>query len=102
MFGTADFSRTPVAYPWIVTKSLAVPYGVMLVFDDETVWGVRRGGKGREHEYAVFAKRRPDASDEESLLPDFATRSGRKEPPRDLWATELPMRPRAMLRAGQT
>jgi hypothetical protein len=102
VFGTADFSRTPVAYPWIVTKSLAVPYGVILVFDDETVWGVRRGGKGHEHEYAVFARRRPDASDEESLLPDFATRSGRTKPPRDLWATELPMRPRAMIRAGQT
>ena len=101
VFGTADFSRTPVAYPWIVAKSLAVPYGVTLVFDDETVWGVRRGEKRREHEYTVFARPRPDASDAESLLPDFATRSGRKEPPRDIWATRIPIRPRAMIRAGE-
>ncbi|MHC4401857.1 MAG: outer membrane protein assembly factor BamB family protein, partial [Planctomycetota bacterium] len=99
-FGTADFSRTPVAYPWIVTKSMAVPYGVTLAFDDKTVWGVRRGGKGREHEYAVFAAPRPDPSQRESLLPDFAERSGQKKPLREHWVAEIPIRPRAMIRAG--
>ena len=84
-----------------MTKSLAVPYGVTLVFDEKTVWGVRRGAKRHEHEYTVFAGRRPLASDAEGLLPDFATRSGQKIPPEDLWATRIPIRPRAMVRAGR-
>ena len=42
VLGTGDFSRTPVAYPWIVSKSLAVPYGLMITFDDKTVWQARR------------------------------------------------------------
>jgi hypothetical protein len=102
VFGTGDFSRTPVAYPWIVMKSLAVPYGVLLSYDDETVWGVRRGGKGQETSYFVFARPRPDASTQESRLPDFQTRTGQKSPPKDLWVGELAMRPRAMIRAGDT
>ena len=102
VFGTADFSRTPVAYPWIVTKSLAVPYGVFLAYDDATVWGVRRGGKGQETNYFVFARPRPDASTRESRLPDFQIRTGQKSRPQDLWVGELAMRPRAMIRAGDT
>ena len=104
VFGTADFSRTPVAYPWIVTKSIAVPYGAMLAFDEKTVWGARRGGKGHEDEYAVFAWPRPDPSHQESLLPDFETRTGQKKTntARESWVTELPMKPRAIVRADQT
>lgn len=100
VLGTGDFSRTPVAFPWMV-KSLAVPYGLMLVFDGKTVWGVHRIGQ-REHtdHYALFATPRPDPSDEESLLPDFATRSGKKSTAGDSWTTALPLRPRAMIRAG--
>ena len=47
VLGTGDFSRTPVSYPWIATNNLAVPYGLMLAFDDKTVWGVHRGGATR-------------------------------------------------------
>jgi outer membrane protein assembly factor BamB len=97
-FGTADFSRTPVAYPWIVGKSMAVPYGVILAFDSETVWGIRRVGK--TFDYAVFAAPRPDPAAEESLLPDFAERSGRKKPLEEHWVAEMPIRPRAMIRVG--
>ncbi len=98
-FGTADFSRIPVAYPWIVSKTMAVPYGVMLAFDEETVWGVRRVGKN-DYTYSVFALPRPDPTVEESLLPDFAERSGKKEPLEEKWVVDTPIRPRAIIRAG--
>ena len=101
VLGTGDFSRTPVSYPWIATKSLAVPYGLMLAFDERTVWGVHRGdGKGHQQNYAIFAKTRPDSSDEESLLPDFATRSGKTRIADELWIVGLSMRPRAMIRTS--
>ena len=101
VLGTGDFSRTPVSYPWIVTKSLSVPYGLMLAFDDRTVWGVHRGGgKRQKQDYAIFAAPRPDPSDKESLLPDFATRSGNGKTTDALWTTGLPLRPRAMVRAN--
>lgn len=100
VLGTGDFSRTPVAYPWIMNQ-LAVPYGLMLVFDDATVWGVQRGRskKTRPGEYLLCAAKRPDPAAEESSLPDFQTRSS-KPGIGYLWTTELSMRPRAMIRAG--
>lgn len=98
-FGTADFSRTPVAYPWIVSKSMAVPYGVMLAFDENTVWGVRREGKN-DDAYAVFASPRPDPAAKESLLPDFAERSGKKLPLQEHWVVDTAIRPRAIIQAG--
>jgi hypothetical protein len=98
VFGTADFARTPVAYPWLVSRSMAVPYGVMLVLDGDSIWGVRRQGK--TDEYAVFHAPRPDPAKQESLLPDFAERSGRSQPLREHWVAEIPIRPRAMVRAG--
>ncbi|NQT40594.1 MAG: PQQ-binding-like beta-propeller repeat protein, partial [Planctomycetes bacterium] len=100
--GTGDFSRTPVAYPWIVAKSLAVPYGVLLVTDDKTAWGVRRGWKGQGSKYSVFAQPRPDTDDPASRLPDFAGRSQRrKNPAGPSWTVELSRRPRAMVRCGE-
>jgi len=103
VLGTGDFSRTPVSYPWIATKSLAVPYGLMLAFDERTVWGVHRsGGKGQKQDYAIFAMPRPGPSDKESLLPDFATRSGKKGVADELWTAGLSMRPRAMILASDT
>ena len=101
VLGTGDFSRTPVAFPWIVRKSLAVPYGLMLAFDGKTVWGVHRVGKGeRTDHYAVFATPRPDPSAPQSLLPDFAKRAGKKKTAGLSWSVRLPLRPRAMVRAG--
>jgi outer membrane protein assembly factor BamB len=103
MLGTGDFSRTPVAYPWIVTKRLAVPYGLMLAFDSKTVWGVRRVGKREQTDhYEAFATARPDPSDAEGLLPDFAARTGGSARKGGLWSMTFPLRPRAMVRAGDT
>ncbi|MHC4166263.1 MAG: outer membrane protein assembly factor BamB family protein, partial [Planctomycetota bacterium] len=49
VLGTGDFSRIGVAYSWIANRRggrkdvhLAVPYGIVLTFDDDTVWGVSR------------------------------------------------------------
>jgi hypothetical protein len=102
VLGTGDFRRVPVAYSWIANSRggrngthLAVPYGLMLAFDDDTVWGVRRGKS-----YTLFAEDHEPFSATEKSLPDFRKLSG-KAPERWKWSVELGMRPRAMLRAGE-
>ncbi|MFH1265044.1 MAG: PQQ-binding-like beta-propeller repeat protein, partial [Planctomycetota bacterium] len=106
VLGSGDFSRTPVAYSWIVYNPdrfgsrLSVPHGLMLALDRETVWGVQRGKAGQ---YRLFSgTNSPPATDEEALR-DFR-KTG--TPPLEKafepeWTVELPMRPRAMLRAGE-
>ena len=101
VLGTGDFNRIPVAYSWIANRlsgrgntHLAVPYGLMLAFSHQTVWGVRRGDR-----YTLFAEaNRPFSAGEESLA-DFRP-IGNRKPPFWQWSVELSMRPRAMLRAG--
>ncbi len=106
VLGTGDFSRTPVAYSWIAYKprkgaggKLSVPYGLMLAFDASRVWGVRRNhlmrsklaGKGL---YALFGQARPESAG--AGRPDF-----REDGVRLAWTAALPLRPRAMVRAGR-
>ncbi|MHC4118536.1 MAG: outer membrane protein assembly factor BamB family protein, partial [Planctomycetota bacterium] len=101
VLGTGDFSRIGVAYSWIANRRggrkdehLAVPYGIMLAFDDETAWGVSRGKT-----YTLFAEaNRPFSAAEESL-PDFR-RTGAVSADRWRWSTELDVRPRAMVQAS--
>ena len=108
VLGTADFSRLPVAYSWIANRPggaynsrLARPYGIMLSFDDETVWGVRRGGKvGGGNMYHLFADHNRPFSQDEKPEPDFVKSVG-KSAPFWAWAVEVSLRPRAMLRAGK-
>ncbi|MHC4201746.1 MAG: hypothetical protein ACYSU0_17300, partial [Planctomycetota bacterium] len=103
VLGTGDFSRTPVAYSWIVWRSvgwgsrLAVPHGLMLAFDDRTVWGVKRtGGYG----YKLFAgENRPFSADEPHLR-DFRKASESKSAKIN-WIVNIAMRPRACVRAGE-
>jgi len=99
LLGMGKFERIPVAYSWILQKSIGVPYGVMMSFDSETVWSIHQQGRKRgKVVYALVAMPRPDPSDPDNLQPDFAERaSARKEP---LWRVELPLRPRAVLSAG--
>jgi hypothetical protein len=100
VLGTADFRRTPVAYPWIVTKSLAVPYGLMMSFDAGTVWAARRGAsKGLVNTYDLLCMPRPDPRGRGSALPDFQDRPSPKAA-NSSWKVGLGLRPRAMLRAG--
>ncbi len=104
VLGTSDFSRIPVAYSWIVRNParwpwrLSVPHGLMLTFDDRTVWGVRRSAKGGS--YVLFAEENQPFSPEEKPLPDFR-KSNRKAVGTFRWSADLAMRPRAMLRAGE-
>jgi hypothetical protein len=98
--GTGDFSRIAVAYSWIANRrggrngvQLAVPYGIMLAFDDDTVWGVSRGKT-----YTLFAEANRPFSATEEFLPDFR-KIDRGAGERWKWSTELDVRPRAMLHA---
>jgi outer membrane protein assembly factor BamB len=105
ILGTGEIARTPVAYPWIVHSDLAVPFGLMMAFDEKTVWAVRRGGgkRANKSEPGVFAMPRPDPSDGANFLPDFQKRTtGNSEVAGISWKTELPTRARAMLHAGST
>ncbi len=99
LLGTGRFDRIPVAYAWILQKQIGVPYGVMMSFDAHTAWCVRQHGRKRgKVRYELVAVPRPDPDAPDSGQPDFAKRETPK--PQPLWRVELPLRPRAMLRAG--
>jgi len=106
VLGTGDFSRTPVAYSWIANRGpggaygakLSVPYGLMLTYGDRTVWGVKRPGRGGGG-YRVFAQANTPFSPDDPHLPDFRPAKSNTAPPQK-WSTTLPLRPRAILRAG--
>ena len=103
VLGTGDFSRMPVAYSWIAYNPdrygwrLSVPYGLILTFDDETVWGVHRT---KSYGYRLFADENTPSSPDEPFLPDFR-RASEENALNPTWSVDLPMRPRAMLRAGK-
>ena len=100
LLGTGDFNRLPVAYPWILSKDVQVPYGLMLAFDEATVWSVRPGGR-RGPAYTLVAEPRPDPSATSSALPDFEPRkSGKNGRSGAAWTAGLDVRPRALVRAG--
>ncbi|MDP6634842.1 MAG: PQQ-binding-like beta-propeller repeat protein, partial [Phycisphaerae bacterium] len=103
--GTGDFSRTPVAYSWIANRAngaygarLSVPYGLMLSYDSQTVWGVKRPGRSGGG-YNLFAQANTPFSPDDKHLPDFRPANNKTTPPQK-WSTSIPFRPRAMLRAG--
>ncbi|NQT53319.1 hypothetical protein HQ576_14775, partial [bacterium] len=101
VLGTGDFRRLPVAYSWIANGTkprwgvrLAEPYGLMLAFDGHTAWGVRRGAV-----YTLYATANRPFSPGEKPRPDF--RKG-DDPSqwKATWQTNVPLRPRAIVRAG--
>ena len=101
VLGTGDFSRVPVAYSWIANAGgwrngtrLAVPYGLMLSFDAQTAWGVRR-----RNGYTLYAEARVPLPPGEKHLPDFR-KTESKDGSAWRWSGVLALRPRAMLRAG--
>jgi hypothetical protein len=103
ILGTGDLSRTPVAYPWIVHSDLAVPFGLVMAFDDKTVWAVRRAGgrKGSRIEGGIYAMPRPNPSDPANFLPDFQERTtGKSQTTGISWKAGLSKNARAMLHAG--
>ena len=101
VLGTGDFSRIPVAYSWIIYNpnrhgSHIVPsYGLMLSFNQTTVWGIRRAGGG----YQLFGQ-----ANQASVTNDEPPSDFRRQEDGTLaavnWSTKFDMRPRAMLHAG--
>ena len=102
MLGSGDFSRTPVAYSWIANgtgkwgSQFQVPLGLILTFDDETIWGVRRVKDGT---YGLFSQPNQKPAEQESSLPDCRP-NGNAEKLEKTWTVPLAMRPRALIRAG--
>jgi len=102
VLGTGDFSRMPVAYSWIAYNPsrfgwrFSVPHGLILTFDEKTLWGVRRIGGYR---YQLFCNPNTPFSADEAFLPDFR-KTSTKGPLSFVWVMDLPIRARAMIRAG--
>jgi hypothetical protein len=104
VLGSGDFSRVPVAYSWIVNRpgsrmpTIAVPTGVMMVFDRQAVWGVRRQGNS-DGRYRLFKMENRPFDAGEAAPPDFR-RLAREQVQPNLWQHDLPARTTAMLKSG--
>jgi len=103
MLGTGDFSRLAVAYSWIAYRPgnygsrFCVPYGLMLCFDQKTIWGVMR--KGGTADYVLFAENNPGLGRDEPHQPDC--RGATPDNVRKFqWLVPLNFRPRAMLKSA--
>jgi hypothetical protein len=94
VFGAGDFSTIPVAYPWIIKRSIKVPVGLMMAFDDETVWVVTREKNG----YAMSAGAKPIPQAAADTQPDFGDKNRKGFQKR--WTQKLAMRPRSLVQAG--
>lgn len=107
MLGTGDFSRVPVAYSWIVNSAgaqrrgygLTVPYGVIMAYDDQAVWGVHRNGKANAS-YTLFRRENAPLLEGAQGLPDFRQLSDGERPYPYVWKKPLRLRPRALLKSG--
>lgn len=105
VLGTGDFSRVPVAYSWIANRpggkrrpTIAVPTGVMMVYDENGIWGVRRQGDSNG-KYSLFRKENTPFSDDDESLPDFRN-IPEDQVDKSTWKINLPVRTRAMLKSG--
>jgi outer membrane protein assembly factor BamB len=94
--GYGDFSRLPVAYSWIANKfagnynsRLSVPYGLMLSYDEEAVWGVRR-----LNGYTFFAE--PNTEKPDGKTVDFREQKDPLAADTWSWSTALDFRPHAI------
>ena len=100
MIGTGDFSRIPVAYSWIANRAgayksnVSVPYGVMLSFDDNNVWGIRR-----INGYTLYRDSVGPALGKEEDSPDIRY-TPEKIASRWKWSNSIDIRPRAMVKTA--
>lgn len=107
VLGTGDFSRVPVAYSWIVNSpggrrgklGIAVPYGVILVYDDNAVWGVHRNGRA-DGNYVLFRRQHKRLEESEAAPPDFRAFDPDEPPYPYQWQENLSLRPRAIVKSG--
>jgi outer membrane protein assembly factor BamB len=104
VLGTGDFSRIPVAYSWIANRpgkrspTIAVPTGVLMVYNDRAVWGVKRKGDALGR-YWLFQKDNTPFSEKEKSLPDFR-KIPRNQVDACVWKCDLPVRATAMVKSG--
>jgi len=98
VMGSGDFSMVGVAYSWIVDSGRwgghAAQFGLMMAYDDENIWIVRRKG------YTLAKKPNTPFSDEEESLNDFAPGTNRPADREAVWKMSLGVRPRALIKAG--
>jgi len=106
VLGNGDFSRTIVAYPWIVNRGglirgfgLDAPYGVTMVFTEDAVWGVHRKG-GASGKYTLFERENKPASIPKAGRPDFCEIPKDRHPYPFVWKRDIEIRPRALLKSG--
>ncbi len=104
-YGLGDFSRLPVAYEWITRNGnkhgqFKVPFGRLLVYDTEGVWGVRRSRDYRTYEL-FYHDLETIENTESTANKDFGKMpAGTKNTDLWKWSVNLPIHPRAMLKAG--
>lgn len=109
VLGMGDFRRMGVAYSWQVNMMGArkryeykpdVPFAMLLTFNDEKVWGVRRpeGYKGYE---LVAWPNTPFAADEERGPDIRKMKPGEGPETGEMWTKTLDMRPRSLVHAGE-
>lgn len=103
-YGLGDFSRLPVAYEWITRNGnkhgqFKVPFGRLLVYDNEGVWGVRRSQD--YHTYEIFYHElETNENTESTSSKDFSKMpTGTKNSDLWKWSVNLPIHPRAILKA---
>lgn len=108
VMGSGDFSMVGVAYSWIVNGNRSGTSGVfalMMAYEDDAIWGVSRKN------YTLFKAKNSPFSDDEEPSNDFRTEQprgrrkgdepkGAAKDDRIAWQSALPLRPRAMLKAG--
>jgi len=106
VYGSGDFSRTPVAFSWIADgrsfggKQLARPYGVTMAFDDTTAFCVRSHWSRTTHQgYRLHVWDLRDGDLTDASVPDFRVpKEGHDIKP--AWEVDLDVRPRCILRSG--
>ncbi|MCD6394070.1 MAG: PQQ-binding-like beta-propeller repeat protein [Planctomycetes bacterium] len=102
MIGTGDFSRIPVAYSWIANRpgayksNVSVPYGLLLTFDKNAVWGIRRMGG-----YTLYRNSTPPALGKSAQQPDIRYTTT-KIAAKWQWSTPIDIRPQALVRTAET
>jgi outer membrane protein assembly factor BamB len=103
VLGTGDFSKVGVAYSWVINgnrrEKPAVPFAMMMVYDDYSVWGVKRQGGGGK--YGLFEKPNKPFLASDKSVPDFGVASKGKPAAKGAkWTSGLSVRPRAMVKSG--
>ncbi|MBS3777015.1 MAG: hypothetical protein KGY70_17590, partial [Bacteroidales bacterium] len=102
VLGIGEFSRLQVAYPWIANSRggrggthLSAPYGLMLSFTRDSVWGIwRRYG---ENGYMLWADKKQPLSESVRSAHDFKKTDN--DPTDHLWSEVIDLHPRSLVKS---